>query len=88
MVLKYYLYIFNHSVIWRHRGLEAIRHMASSKVRGDPSYGVIEGKRRSVIWRHRWLEAIRHMASSMVRGDPSYHVIDVERVKPKQSIII
>ena len=32
MDLKYYIDIFNHSVIWRNQGLEAIRHLARSRV--------------------------------------------------------
>ena len=38
MELKYYIYIFNQSVIWRVRGLEVIRHLARSRVRGDCSF--------------------------------------------------
>ena len=33
MVLKYYHYICNQSVIWRHRGLEAIRHRGLEAIR-------------------------------------------------------
>ena len=47
--LKYYIYIFNQSVIWRILGLEAIRHLARSRVRGDPSF--------------QGLEVIRHLPS-------------------------
>ena len=44
MELKYYLYIFNQSIIWRIRGLEAIRHLRRSRVRlrGDRSFAVID----------------------------------------------
>ena len=56
MELKYYMYIFNQSVICRIRGLEAIRHlrvreleairhMPRSRVKGDPSFAVIEVER-------------------------------------------
>ena len=45
MGLKYYTYIFNQYVIQRHRGLEAIRHITSSRVRGDSSYNVIDVER-------------------------------------------
>ena len=43
--LKYYIYIFNQSVICRIRRLEAICHMLRSRVRGDPSFVIIEVER-------------------------------------------
>ena len=43
MEVKYYIYIFNQSVIWRFRGLEAIRHLRRSMVRDDPSFAAFEG---------------------------------------------
>ena len=42
MELKYYIYIFNQSVICRVRGLEAIRHLPRSRTGGDPSYAAFE----------------------------------------------
>ena len=40
-----YIYIFNQSVICRVRGLEAIRHLPRSRVRGYPSFAGIEVER-------------------------------------------
>ena len=45
MELKCYIDIFNQSVICRVRGLETIRHLPSSRVRGDLSSAVIEVER-------------------------------------------
>ena len=42
MELKYYIYIFNQSIILQVQGLEAIRHMSRSRVRGDQSFAAIE----------------------------------------------
>ena len=41
--LNYYIYIFNQSVIWRVRRLEAIRHLERSRVTDDPSNVAFEG---------------------------------------------
>ena len=45
MELKYYIRIFNQSVIWHVRSLEVICHLRRSRVRGDPSFAVIEVER-------------------------------------------
>ena len=45
MELKYYIDIFNQSVIYRIRGLEAICHLQRSRIRGYPSFAVIEVER-------------------------------------------
>ena len=45
MELKYHIYIFKQSVICRVPLLEAIRHMPRLRVRGDPSFAVIEVER-------------------------------------------
>ena len=50
MVLKYYPYISNQSVICGVRGLEASRHLWRSRVRGEPSIAVIEVERVKVIY--------------------------------------
>ena len=43
MELKYYIDIFNQSVICCVQGLEEIRHLQRSRVSGDPSFATFKG---------------------------------------------